>query len=125
MTFRGKLTPINRQGINSGDSGPLAKCSFEDTTDQLLKAGLFADVDTLKGVSANIMVGQTVPCGTGFYDILLDEEKLIDNYEKLNNDDPEDVIYSDEDNDSDIEGLLDGGEEDEYCNDDNFGFSID
>jgi len=126
MTFRGVLAPINRQGINSGDIGPLAKCSFEDTTDQLLKAALFSEVDTLNGVSSNIMVGQTVPCGTGYFDILLDEDKLINNYEKLDKQgvagiEDEDVVGSDED---DIEQLLDAEEEDEFCGDDNFGFSI-
>ena len=28
MTNKGVLTPINRQGINIGDTGPLGKCSF-------------------------------------------------------------------------------------------------
>ena len=105
MTFRGILTPINRQGINNGDIGALAKCSFEDTTDQLLKAGLYSEKDNLNGVSANIMLGQTVPCGTGYFDILLDEDKLIDNYDNLDE-------------------LLGIESEDEYCVDDNFGFSI-
>jgi len=126
MTFRGELAAINKQGINSGNIGPLAKCSFEDTTNQLLKAAIFSEVDTLNGVSSNIMVGQTVPCGTGYFDILLDEDKLINNYEKLDKEDDgdiedEDVIYSDED---DIEQLLDLEEDDEFCGDDNFGFSI-
>ena len=124
MTHRGKLTPINRQGINSGDIGPLAKCSFEDTTDQLLKAALFSEKDTLNGVSSNIMVGQTVPCGTGYFDMLLDEDKLIENYEALDDGgEGEDVIYS-EDEDDNIESLLDLEEDDEYCGDENFGFSI-
>ena len=36
MTYKGYLMSIDRHGINS-DIGPLAKCSFEETTDQLLK----------------------------------------------------------------------------------------
>ena len=128
MTFRGLLAPINRQGINNGDIGPLAKCSFEDTTDQLLKAALFSEKDALNGVSANIMVGQTVPCGTGYFDVLLDEDKLIDNYDKLDKLDKdgvleeEDVILSDDG--EDIEDLLDLENEDDFCGDENFGFSI-
>jgi DNA-directed RNA polymerase II subunit RPB1 len=123
MTYRGKLTPINRQGINTGDIGALAKCSFEDTTDQLLKAALFSEKDTLNGVSSNIMVGQTVPSGTGYFDMLLDEEQLIKNYEALDDDGDEDIIYSDEDEDN-IESLLDLEEDSEYCGNENFGFSI-
>ena len=53
MTNKGVLTAINRQGINRGDIGPLAKCSFEDTTDQLIQAGIFGEEDKLNGVSSN------------------------------------------------------------------------
>ena len=48
MTNKGYLTAINRQGINRGDVGPLAKCSFEDTTDQLMKAALFGELIIFK-----------------------------------------------------------------------------
>jgi hypothetical protein len=30
----------------------------------------------MRGVSANIMFGQKPPCGTGFVDLLLDESRL-------------------------------------------------
>jgi len=78
MTNRGQLTPINRQGINRGDIGPLAKCSFEDTTDQLIKASIFAEKDELQGVSSNIMMGQVIRSGTGLCDIFLDEDKYLE-----------------------------------------------
>ena len=78
MTCKGELTSINRQGINRGDVGPLAKCSFEDTTDQLIKAGIFGEIDYLEGVSSNIMMGQKIHAGTNNCEILLDEEKLMD-----------------------------------------------
>jgi DNA-directed RNA polymerase II subunit RPB1 len=77
MTNQGYLMSIDRFGINRGNIGPLAKCSFEETTDQLFKASIFGEVDKLQGVSANIMMGQIPPCGTGDSDILLDESKLI------------------------------------------------
>ena len=77
MTNKGYFTAINRQGINRGDIGPLAKCSFEDTTDQLIKAGIFGEKDKLNGVSSNIMMGQIIKAGTGLCDVYLDEEKLI------------------------------------------------
>ena len=60
ITNKGILSPINRQGINRGDIGPLAKCSFEDTTDQLIKAYVFGELDKLNGVSSNIMIGQKI-----------------------------------------------------------------
>jgi DNA-directed RNA polymerase II subunit RPB1 len=77
MTYRGNLLSIDRHGINRSDIGPLAKCSFEMTSDMLIKAGLFAEYDPINGVSANIMLGQIPPCGTGDTKILLDEDKLM------------------------------------------------
>jgi len=77
MTCKGTLMSIDRHGINRGDVGPLAKSSFEETTDMLIKASVFSDVDRINGVSANIMLGQLPPCGTGDSEILLDEEEYI------------------------------------------------
>ena len=80
MTNRGSLMSIDRFGINRGNIGPLAKCSFEETTDQLFKASIFGEVDHLTGVSSNIMMGQIPPSGTGDSDIIIDETKLVDVY---------------------------------------------
>lgn len=76
MTHKGTLMSIDRHGINKGDIGPLAKCSFEEVNDVLIKAGVFAEVDRVNGVASNIMLGQIAPCGTGDTDILIDEKKL-------------------------------------------------
>ena len=78
MTNKGYLMSIDRHGINKSSRGPLAKCSFEETPDILAKAAIFGEIDNVQGVSANIMLGQEVPCGTGSIDILFDEEKYID-----------------------------------------------
>ena len=78
MTNKGILMSVDRFGINRDmDIGPLAKCSFEETTEQIFKAAIFGDVDKLDGVSANIMMGQLIPSGTGDSRILLDEMKLL------------------------------------------------
>lgn len=72
MTNRGNILAVNRHGINRGDIGPLAKCSFEETTDKLIKAGVYAEYDNIKGVSANVMLGQIAPCGTGDVTVIMD-----------------------------------------------------
>jgi len=77
MTHKGSLMSIDRHGINRGDVGPLAKSSFEETTDMLINASVFSDYDKINGVSANIMLGQLPPCGTGDSEILLDEDRYI------------------------------------------------
>ena len=120
MTNKGILTPINRQGINIGDTGPLGKCSFEDTTDQLIKAGIYGEIDHLQGVSSNIMLGQLIHSGTGMCDILLDEEKLIDSLSNINQT-AEDFIEVSENN---IDSLMEDDNEYDYCNDDDFNFSV-
>jgi DNA-directed RNA polymerase II subunit RPB1 len=76
MTNKGALMSIDRHGINQGDIGPLAKCSFEETTDRLIKAGMFTEHDNINGVSANIMLGQIAPCGTGDSQLIIDESLL-------------------------------------------------
>jgi len=77
MTRVGKLLSVDRYGINKQDIGPLAKASFEETEKILLKAAQFGEVDPIKGVSANIMTGQTIKGGTNFSEILLDEHALM------------------------------------------------
>ena len=109
MTHKGYLMSIDRFGINRGNIGPLAKCSFEETTDQLFKASIFGETDKLTGVSSNIMMGQIPPCGTGDTDIIIDETKLLDI-----DGDQEDVIPN----------IDDWDEEVDYC-DDNVGIDFD
>jgi hypothetical protein len=41
------------------------------------KAALFAEKDNMKGVSANILAGQFCKSGTNVFDILIDEEKMM------------------------------------------------
>ena len=76
MNCQGDFMSVNRFGLKKENIGPLAKCSFEQTTDQLRLASMFGEFDNIKGVSSNIMVGQIPSCGTGESEILLDEEML-------------------------------------------------
>jgi hypothetical protein len=68
---------VDRYGINKMDIGPLAKASFEETEKILLRAALFGEVDPVTGISANIMMGQPIRGGTGFFDVLLDESAFM------------------------------------------------
>ncbi len=91
MTNRGHLLSIDRHGINRSDIGPLAKSSFEETSDMLIKAGIFSEVDKVNGVSSCIMLGQLPPCGTSDPIIYMDEEMLaeieeVDEENETNND---------------------------------------
>jgi len=76
MCQNGDIMSVSRHGIKKENIGPLAKASFEETTDQLLEASLFGAFDNIKGVSSNIMVGQIPTCGTGDSTVLIDEDLL-------------------------------------------------
>jgi len=76
MTYRGHLMSITRHGINRTDKGPMMRCSFEETVDILLDAAAYAELDTLRGVSENIMVGRLAPAGTGDCSLLVNSNSL-------------------------------------------------
>eukprot|EP01087_Luapelamoeba_hula_P008948 TRINITY_DN2277_c0_g1_i2.p1 TRINITY_DN2277_c0_g1~~TRINITY_DN2277_c0_g1_i2.p1 ORF type:complete len:1803 (+),score=263.71 TRINITY_DN2277_c0_g1_i2:156-5564(+) len=83
MTYRGHLMAITRHGINRVETGPLMRCSFEETADILLEAATYAEKDDLRGVTENIMLGQLAPLGTGCFDLLLNEAMLKDAIEQV------------------------------------------
>ena len=76
---------IDRHGINRSDVGPLAKSSFEETTDMLVNASIFSEYDNLNGISANVMLGHKAPCGTGDFNVLINENKFINVMKNFNN----------------------------------------
>ena len=78
MCHDGEPYSINIYGVAKEDIGPLAKASFERPVDFFKNAALFGEVDELKGVSANIMMGQIPNAGTGSVRCYLDEEALAE-----------------------------------------------
>lgn len=103
MTRAGKLMSVDRFGINKNDIGPIAKASFEETENILLKAALYGEVDPVTGVSANIMMGQPIRGGTAFSQIMLDEQVLPKLLEGLT---PIDEIEEEGDERLDLDELL-------------------
>jgi DNA-directed RNA polymerase II subunit RPB1 len=82
MTYPGMILQADRFGMVKSESEILARSSFEESAKHLFNAALTGEVDTMRGVSANIMFGQKPPCGTGFVDILVDETKLPEGSEE-------------------------------------------
>ena len=76
MTFTSKMISIFRHGINNDNIGPIAKASFEETPEMFLKAARHAELDTMKGVSANVMCGQEGFYGTSAFQVVLDIEEM-------------------------------------------------
>ena len=112
MTFRGNLMSIDRHGINRNASSALSKSSFEESVDMLINASIFSEYDNTSGVSPQVMLGKVPNCGSGNFDIILDEEHLMEllkdvkqvKENKYNLDDIEED--DDEDNDDCLEENL-------------------
>jgi len=78
ITHMGGLISVNRHGASKLDTDPLSRASFERTVDQLLHAAIFGETDHIRSLSSRIMVGSLINGGTGCFDLLLDNKKIID-----------------------------------------------
>jgi DNA-directed RNA polymerase beta' subunit len=110
MTFTHKLISIFRHGINNDNIGPIAKASFEETPEMFLKAARHAELDTLRGVSANVMCGQEGFFGTSAFQVILDIEEAqkldaVSEYKPLNIDDEIDNFFGNIENPDDPCGI--------------------
>jgi len=76
MTSTQNMVPIFRSGILNDDIGPISKSTFEVHTEVLLGASRHADFDHMRGVSANVMMGQLGIFGTGAFQLVLDMEQI-------------------------------------------------
>jgi DNA-directed RNA polymerase II subunit RPB1 len=108
MTFTNKLISIFRHGINNDNIGPIAKASFEETPEMFLKAARHAELDAMRGVSANVMCGQEGLYGTNSFQVVLN----LDEMRKLD----EVITYEKQDDDLMIEKMMGGLEDpDDAC----------
>ncbi len=82
MTNKGYIMSIDRHGINRSENGPLARSSFEETTDQLVKAGIYAQTDNMISVTANIMTGQKAKFGTNMSNLIQDLDLMVEKGQK-------------------------------------------
>ncbi len=66
MTYTGKVRQVGRHGVAGEKSSVLARASFEVTVKNLVEAAMRGEVDPLRGVIENIIVGnKPIPVGTG------------------------------------------------------------
>lgn len=65
MTVDGDVKPIGRHGISGEKASVLARAAFEVTVNHLLDSGMRGDIDELRGVTENVIVGQPIRLGTG------------------------------------------------------------
>jgi DNA-directed RNA polymerase II subunit RPB1 len=76
MTHSGSLISIDRHGINRQDTDPLSRASFEKTMEQFINAAAFNEIDRLKSVSSRIIIGRMINGGTGYCQLMMDNDIL-------------------------------------------------
>ncbi|MBI5224030.1 DNA-directed RNA polymerase subunit A'' [Candidatus Micrarchaeota archaeon] len=75
MTTCGQIKPIGRHGLSGEKVGVLGRAAFEETIKHLINASAFGEEEKLIGVTENIIVGQTVPVGTGKIKLVMKNKK--------------------------------------------------
>ena len=75
MTNDGQVKAIGRHGVSGKKSSVLARAAFEITAAHLLHAAMVGEVDSLEGVTENIIVGQPVTLGTGAVNLIYTPKK--------------------------------------------------
>ncbi|MEM0153745.1 MAG: DNA-directed RNA polymerase subunit A'' [Ignisphaera sp.] len=64
MTRTGTVKSIGRHGVAGSKDSVLAKAAFEVTVKQLVDAAIHGDIDLLRGVAENVIIGSYIPVGT-------------------------------------------------------------
>ncbi len=71
MTMTGVVRQIGRHGIAGEKASVLARASFEVTVKYLFDAAARGEVDELRGVAENVIIGQIAPIGTNLVRLIM------------------------------------------------------
>ena len=71
MCHKGFLQQIGRHGIAGTKDSVLARASFEITVPTLATAARVGEIEELKGITENVIVGSQIPIGSGTVDIYM------------------------------------------------------
>lgn len=75
MCSQGKMQQIGRHGIAGTKDSVLARAAFEITVPTIAHAALGGEVERLKGVTENVIVGSNIPIGSGIVDLYMQSSK--------------------------------------------------
>ncbi len=76
MLKTGTILSISRYGMRKGDGGVLQSCTFEESTENFVRAATYAEEDPVNGVSASIMMGRMPKIGTGTVELKMNLDAL-------------------------------------------------
>jgi len=71
MTSTGEIQQIGRHGVSGKKASVLARAAFEITVPNIVEAAIRGESDPLKGVTENVIVGQSIPVGTGLVELYM------------------------------------------------------
>ena len=71
MTSTGQVQQIGRHGISGKKASVLARAAFEITVPNIVEAAVKGESDPLEGVTENVIVGQSIPIGTGLVELYM------------------------------------------------------
>jgi DNA-directed RNA polymerase subunit A' len=71
MCHKGYLQQIGRHGIAGSKDSVLARAAFEITVPTIANAAKLGEVEELKGITENVIVGSLIPIGSGTVDIFM------------------------------------------------------
>jgi len=75
MCSRGYMQQIGRHGIAGTKDSVLARAAFEITVPTIAHAALGGEIERLKGVTENVIVGSNIPIGSGTVDLYMQVSK--------------------------------------------------
>ena len=76
MTRTGVVRQIGRHGVAGEKPSVLARAAFEVTVKHLFDASAHSEVDLIRGVTENVIIGQLAPIGTAKVQLKMDPTKI-------------------------------------------------
>ena len=74
MCHKGHLQQIGRHGIAGSKDSVLARAAFEITVPTIARAAKEGEIEELKGITENVIVGSQIPIGSGTVDIYMNTD---------------------------------------------------
>ncbi len=76
MTSMGTIKGVGRHGLSGEKKSVFARAAYEETMKHLIHAAAFGEIDSMRGVTENILVGKQMPIGTGSVKLAIKKEDL-------------------------------------------------
>ncbi len=76
MTASGTIKGVGRHGLSGEKHSVFARAAYEETVKHLINAAAFGEIDPMRGVTENILVGKQIPVGTGSVKLAIKKEDM-------------------------------------------------